>query len=274
MTVSDAKLITIYPQAWSRQVTALAGSVSLNVAGYETTIEITKDQLVRVYFPLLAMLDELHQTSKCRVIAALAGIPGSGKSTLAAALTHIAHAVLQPKRLLVVGMDGWHLPNAVLDRRTITDHAGNQIPLRQRKGCPQSFDADALAEAVKQLHQPEHIVRLPIYDRQRHHPIPEALIVEPETPIVLIEGNYLLCSSLPWDKTSLQLSPKLFLECDNETARQRVIARHIRGGSTPQQAEHKYQTNDRINAEFILISSSPSDISIRLEPPELMQRQG
>ncbi|MHC4675517.1 MAG: nucleoside/nucleotide kinase family protein [Planctomycetota bacterium] len=264
--------LTVYPQAWSQHLTTLTGSATLDVAGYETNIEVTEVQLVRVYFPLLAMLDELHRTNNHRIIAGLAGIPGSGKSTFTATLARIAQAVLQPKRLVVAGMDGWHWPNTVLDQRTIADSAGNQIPLRERKGCPQSFDTDVLADAVKQLQQSQHYIKLPVYDRQQHEPVPEHLIVEPQTGIVLVEGNYLLCSTPPWHKISSQLNPKLFLVCDPDIARRRIIERHIRGGSTPQQAQDKYQINDRANTEIVLTSAAQADLRIQFEPqPMILQ---
>ncbi|UCD27422.1 MAG: hypothetical protein JSV03_09855 [Planctomycetota bacterium] len=269
--MSEYNRNTNYPQAWSQYAATLTGPVTLKVAGYATTIEITEAQLTGVYFPLLTMLQDLQQSSEKRVIAGLAGIPGSGKTAFTAALTHVAHALFPMSWFSAVGMDGWHLSNQVLDKRTINNGAGKAIPLRRRKGCPESFDVSVLCKALAELHQAEGIVKLPVYDRQRHDPIPEALTVLPQTRVLLVEGNYLLDDNPPWDAVSSQLHPKLFLECDADLARQRVIARHIRGGLTEQTASAKFELNDRANTEIVSAAASCADVRIQLEPEPRIQ---
>ncbi len=310
-TMREEPALTEFPSNWLDHLDALAGRITLDVAGYSTRVEVTKAQLQRVCFPLLAMLADLGDASRepgrprphfdngsepgrprphfdnssepgrprpgfrrnrgGRVLAGLAGIPGGGKSTFAAVLSHVARHVLPPEGLVVVGMDGWHFPNAVLDQRTTRDAAGNVISLRQRKGAPESFDVAALAAALRELQAVDYPVSLPVYDRLRHDPVPDTLTVSPPTRVVLIEGNYLLSNTPPWNEVCALLRPRLWLECDPAIARERIIARHVRGGLNPEQAEAKYEINDRLNIETVLATLSGADYRIQLEPEPVVR---
>ncbi|HSK58699.1 MAG TPA: nucleoside/nucleotide kinase family protein, partial [Actinomycetospora sp.] len=68
------------------------------------------------------LLAAAHADGRRRVLG-IAGGPGAGTSTLAASLAG--------PEVAVVGMDGWHLANSVLDR----------LGRRERKGAPDTFDA-------------------------------------------------------------------------------------------------------------------------------------
>lgn len=259
-----------YPSIWLERICVIAGPVTLDVAGYATHVDITTDQLERVYFPLLALLDE--RAADQRVIAGLAGVPGSGKSTFAGSLAHVANHVLRPSRLAVVGIDGWHYPNSILDQRTTTNAAGQPVPLSQRKGGPESFDVAALAEALQRLTSTDTAIRLPVYDRRRHEPVPDGLSVSPEVRIVLLEGNYLLSDAPPWDAVRSMLMPTLFLASEQTLARERVIARHIRGGCTPTQADAKYACNDQLNAKIVQATAGQADFIVQLDPAPGIRR--
>jgi len=259
------------PSSWLERIGVLAGPVTLEVAGYATRLDITAVQLERVYLPLLALLED--RAANGRVVAGLAGVPGSGKSTFAGALAYVADRVLGPGRFAVVGIDGWHYPNEILDQLTTTDAAGKRVSLRERKGAPESFDVAALAEALQRLRDTDEPVRLPVYDRRRHDPVPDGLQVTPEARMVLVEGNFLLGGTPPWDAVSSLLDPRLFLVSASALARERVVARHIRGGCTPSEADAKYANNDRINAEIVQAAVGRADFVIQLEPHPILRPQ-
>ncbi len=252
------------PDAWLERTSSLVGRRQLNVAGLEVAVDVDRHQVERVDLPLLAMLDDRARTE--RVLAGLAGIPGSGKSTFAAVLAHIAEQVLGPGALAVVGMDGWHWPNAVLDARTTLDGEGREVPLSERKGGPESYDAVAVAEALGELRHADKAVAVPVYDRTLHEPVADDMVVPRDARIVLVEGNYVLGDEPPWDAVSRLLSPKLFLECDADAARRRVIERHVRGGLTPDEAARKYDRNDRLNCGIVEATADRADGVIRLGP--------
>jgi len=259
------------PSSWLERIGVLACPVTLDVAGYATRVDITAAQIEHVYLPLLALLED--RATDGRVVAGLAGVPGSGKSTFAGALAYVADRVLGPGRFAVVGMDGWHYPNAILDQLTTTDAAGKPVSLRERKGAPDSFDVAALAEALQRLRETDGAVRLPVYDRRRHDPVPDGLQVTPEARMVLVEGNFLLGDTPPWDAVSSRLDPKLLLASEPALARERVIARHIRGGCTPGEADAKYANNDRLNAEIVQAAAGRADFIVQIEPHPTIRPQ-
>jgi pantothenate kinase len=263
------------PATWSKHISSLIGPISLNVAGFDVGVELTADQLVGVYFPLLS---KLHETARSgRVLAGLAGVGSGGKSVFTATLAYIANAILPRDEFIAIGMDGWHWPNQILDALTTHGKQGEIIPLRQRKGGPESYDVDGLLMVLRQLQRGDQPVSIQVYDRQRHDPIPDALTITPQARIVLIEGNYLLggIEGQPeWDQVASLLHPKLFLECDLAVAHERMIERHIRGGATPEEAERKYAQNDQINAEIIRRSAARANYIIQLAPSPRLEIAG
>ena len=96
-----------------------------------------------------------------RRILGLIGAPGAGKSTLCAAL-----AGALGDDAAVVGMDGFHLANAELER----------LGRRQRKGAPDTFDADGYAALLERLRQPVgQTIYAPIFNRDLEESIGSAL---------------------------------------------------------------------------------------------------
>lgn len=263
------------PPEWTKLARDLTGLVTLEVAGYEIVVELRPELLTRICLPLLACFAASAEalradTSGRRLMVGLAGIPGGGKSTFAAALDHVARRVLPPGRLAVVGMDGWHLPNAVLDVRQTTDAAGRAIPLRQRKGGPESYDVPALVAALQSLRDGLP-ARLPVYDRRRHDPVPDAISVSGLAEVVLLEGNYLLHTAPPWDRVGDLLDLRLFLDSDPAEARRNTLARHVRGGLSETEAVRKYEMNDCLNVERVLTTARRADCAVCLGPdPRLL----
>lgn len=251
--------------SWLEMSADLVGQHQLDVAVHAVEVDLTADALRQAYLPLLQAILDMAGDAR-RVLVGLAGIPGSGKSTFAAVLGRVAGRVLGAGQLVVVGMDGWHWPNAELDRRTTTDEVGRVRSLRERKGSPESFDTMSLVDAVDELAKADRDVSLPVYDRRSHEPIADGLVVSADACIVLFEGNYLLLSDAPWDQVSSRFALRLFLESDRAMARRRVIERHVRGGSSLEEAERKYDGNDRLNTDIVLASAGLADVRIQLEP--------
>lgn len=262
--VNSDRPITAYPQEWLHRFGQLPGRLNVYAAGYQVTVPIEQRDLTSVYLPVLYLLHSEMDTGR-RLIAGLAGIPGSGKSTFAAVLARLADALLGMGRLMAIGLDGWHWPNRVLDARTTLDEQGRAVPLRQRKGGPESFDVNSLTAGIREL-MTGRTVSLPVYDRRVHDPVAGGLAVGPGTSMLLLEGNFVLATAPPWDRVSHRLRPKLFLECDPQIARQRVIARHIQGGVSPDEAECKFDRNDRLNTSVVLTSEAQAEYRIRWEP--------
>ncbi|MBI5395183.1 MAG: NAD-dependent protein deacylase [Verrucomicrobia bacterium] len=179
-----------------------------------------------------------------RLMVGIAGPPGAGKSALAEALVAEFR-----NEVVYVPMDGFHFNNARLEA----------LGLRARKGAPETFDRLAFEMAVGELRKAAGPVKLPVYLRELHEPVPEALTVEVETPIVIVEGNYLFL----WPEVQGKLDLCIYLDCDAALAREDLIARHQSGGLNALAAERKYEANDRLNRETVEATRGAAQITVR-----------
>lgn len=185
-----------------------------------------------------------------RYVLGIAGVPGSGKSTLAQLLCDEANA-RQPGTTRVVPMDGFHLSNDLLTRRGLVE----------RKGAPETFDAKGYLGLLRRCRDASFTGAIPTYDRRLHEPVisdkPEHR-VDVRTRLIIAEGNYLLLDVEPWRELRGLLDEVWFLRIGRETAKRRLLQRHLRGGKTPAEAEQRC-INDRVNSELILNRCSRAD---------------
>ena len=167
-----------------------------------------------------------------RRLLGIAGAPGAGKTTLAAQVRE-AYADVA----VVVPMDGFHLPQAVLAERG----------LAAVKGAPSTFDRAAFESLLARLRDTSETVTAPAYSRELHAVVPEAISVPPETQIVLVEGNYLGY----WPAVRRLLDEIWKLEVPWDVARERLIARRIATGSGPEAAREWVDRVDAANAMLV-----------------------
>ena len=163
----------------------------------------------------------------------IGGIPGSGKSTLAKALaSSISGAVVVP-------MDGYHFPRCRLDAEDL-----------RRRGAPHTFDRDTFRNDMACLHR-SHRGVFPAYSHAEKDPKASAINVTADTPLVIIEGIYVLMSD--W-KCERFFDLRVFLDCDADEAVKRLTRRHVESGteSTIEEGRHRAMTNDLSNAHAIL----------------------
>ena len=81
--------------------------------------------------------------------------------------------------------------------------------------------------------------------RSPAHPVP------PAARLVVTEGNYLLLDQAEWRAVRAQLDEVWFLETDDEVRRHRLLARHVRFGKTPDQADAWVARVDDPNAALV-----------------------
>lgn len=186
-----------------------------------------------------------------RVLLGICGAPGAGKSTVAEQLV----AETGPSSVCV-GMDGFHLAQAELDR---LGRAG-------RKGAPDTFDAAGYVHLLRRLrdHPPGETVYAPLFRRDLEEPIACAVPVPPEVRLVVTEGNYLLLPDDPWNEVRGLLDETWFLAPPEEVRRERLLARHRRFGRTPEQARERTLGSDERNAVLVNRTAQAADLVIRL----------
>lgn len=177
-----------------------------------------------------------------RWLVGIAGIPGSGKSTLASQL-HAAADQLQPGAAALVPMDGYHLPNSQLRQHGLAD----------RKGAPDTFDAAAYIDLLKNCRDPQWTGQFPIYDRSIHEPVireAPACSITRATQLVITEGNYLLLNLPPWRELACVLDETWLLATPEAQAKDWILSRHQSVGRTEAQAIERYASDLR-NTQLI-----------------------
>ena len=185
-----------------------------------------------------------------RQILGIAGPPGAGKSTLAEALA----AALGPDAV-VVGMDGFHLANAELER----------LGRRARKGAPDTFDIDGYLALLRRLRQPsETVIYAPRFDRGLEESIGSAIPVSPETPLVITEGNYLLLDAPGWCAVADYLDESWYLEVPEDLRMSRLVTRRQTYGDAVPDARAWVATVDEPNAAVVESSRERADICVML----------
>jgi pantothenate kinase len=203
----------------------------------ETQQMATADLLTR---DAIALADE-----SSRAILGIAGSPGAGKSSLVDLLVARIRAVKGADWVAHVPMDGFHLADAQLDR----------IGARARKGAPDTFDADGYAHLLERVKRETDVpVYVPGFDRTLEQPLAAALVVLPSARLVITEGNYLLLDDPVWARARRALDAVWFVVGEENERIDRLVARHIEFGKTPDEARAWVANIDQRNA--VLVSST------------------
>lgn len=183
-----------------------------------------------------------------RALVALAGPAGAGKSTLAASLAAALEAE-RPGSIAVLGLDGFHYDDAVLEARG----------LRARKGAPETFDVAgfaALLDRLKANAEPE--IAAPVFDRRIEIARAGAAIIPASVEIVLVEGAWLLLDRPPWRALRAYFSTDARIEAPLPELARRLAARWEGLGLSPQAVAEKLEANDLPNARLASTRSAPA----------------
>ena len=179
---------------------------------------------------------------RSRAILGIAGSPGAGKSTLVDGLVARIGAAKGADWVAHVPMDGFHLADAQLDR----------IGTRDRKGAPDTFDAAGYAQLLERVkREVDDPVYVPGFDRTLEQPLAAALVVLPSARLVVTEGNYLLLDHRHWARARRAMDAVWFVASDESERIERLVARHVEFGKTPEEARAWVATTDQRNSELV-----------------------
>jgi pantothenate kinase len=177
----------------------------------------------------------------------VSGAPGAGKSTLASTVASLWGGVVVP-------MDGFHYADVELSRRG----------LRDRKGAPETFDAEGYAALLARLRAPSDVVVVaPRFDRVVEQPVAGSIAVPP-TGLVVTEGNYLLLDEPRWRTVRGQLDAVWHVRVSEALRVERLVARHVRFGKTPDEARAWVARVDQPNAVLVEAAASRADLVLDL----------
>jgi pantothenate kinase len=244
------------PETWER-----LSRQHLTLDETAVPLEFDRDEVERLYLPLAGRILDLHSPAR-RTMAAVAWPPGSGKTAFARLLAAVINASAAEELAIAIGLDGWHYPNAYLDRHTIV-REGKTIPLRSIKGAPETFDAETAYHCLESTRQGA-LVRCPVYSRVLHDPLPDQILVGPECHIVIVEGNYLLLDEEPWRKFHALFDLRIFLTARQEIMLGNLRQRHSRGGKSLAEIEDQLARVDLPNTERVLGNSITPHIRIEM----------
>ena len=203
----------------------------------------------------------------------IAGIPASGKSTLAQLVvtkinqlfdesrrqsasepteTPWCSASPNNARVILIGLDGWHLTRAQLDAMPDPKLA------RDRRGSHWTFDAHGYVSFIRKLREPvlpgatAIAITAPSFDHAAKDPCPHAVTILPEHRIVIIEGLYTFLSTPPWVDAGKLLDERWLIELDLTVASNRLVKRHVTSGVAKDMEEAQWRAaeNDTPSLSF------------------------
>ena len=194
-----------------------------------------------------------------RVVLGVTGSPGAGKTALAKTLVQQINRE-NPAVAVYLPMDGFHLANRTLDA------LGN----RDRKGAIDTFDGWGFVALLRRLIvEVDHPVYAPSFERAVDEPVAAELIIPAHTPLVVVEGNYLLVDVAPWDQVKPLLVETWFCVASAQRRLSRLIDRHTRGGRSVAAATEWATNVDGANAALIEATRHRADLLVSGEMPYL-----
>ncbi|SFS36287.1 nucleoside/nucleotide kinase family protein [Saccharopolyspora flava] len=204
-----------------------------------------------MYSELISRAERLAGDGRRRRILGIAGAPGAGKGT-------VAERVLDAlgDRAVLVPMDGFHLANAQLRRLGRAD----------RKGAPDTFDAAGYVALLRRIREGSETVFAPSFHREIEESFAAEIAVDPDVPLIITEGNYLLLDTPPWAPVRGLLDECWFLAPDDDERVQRLIDRHVRYGRTLAEATEWVHRSDERNAAVVAATRDRADLIVEGDP--------
>ena len=127
-----------------------------------------------------------------------------------------------------------------------------------RRGAAFTFDATSFLQLVKSLREPlapeSKTLYAPSFDHAIKDPVHGDIPIHPSARVVIFEGNYLSLGKGDWKEAAELMDELWFVEVDFDTARKRLVARHVKAGIAEDEkaAERRADENDLVNGREII----------------------
>ena len=188
-----------------------------------------------------------------RALLGITGAPGSGKSTVGIELAERLRS--DGVTVVLVPMDGFHFTQDELVERGVRDVMGRI----------DTFDAEGYLALLRSLRDDEgRTIAAPDFDRTVEEPVADAIHVGPDVKLVITEGNYLLDDEPPWPDVRATLDEVWFVETDEATRLERLLARHVEFSKTENEARRWIERVDEPNARRIRATRDRADLVVDL----------
>ncbi|MFN3614441.1 MAG: nucleoside/nucleotide kinase family protein, partial [Rubrimonas sp.] len=109
----------------------------------------------------------------------------------------------------------------------------------------------------------EDAVAVPVFDRAIEIARAGARLIDRETPLILVEGNYLLLSAAPWSALRAHFDRTALIRVDPAVLERRLSRRWLDAGLDPAEAARRVRENDMPNGLTVLTGSAAPDWEIR-----------
>jgi len=200
---------------------------------------------------LFEQIETLLQSDRPRSIIGIVGKPGAGKSTVVEEI----QSRFDSSEVCIIPMDGYHLSNEELIK----------LGRRDRKGAPDTFAVSEFIDFLKSVKTHSSIEhRFPIFHREIEASVAGEGVVPTSSRVIVTEGNYLFSEEHNWGELFQILDHSWFIEIDDEVRLERLIARHIRYGKTPEEAKAWSLGSDESNARFIELTAHRAENIIKV----------
>ena len=243
----------------------------LDISGFKYPVRYNQETIENLFVPLLKHLSQLRTDLDRKVICYLAAPPCAGKTALSMFLEKLSRERDDLDPIRTVSMDGFHFSNDYLGSH-LAMRDGSTIPMKFIKGAPETFDTDLMQQKLRAVRGDG--ADFPIYDRNIHDVIPDAMSVEDD--IILLEGNYLLLKNPKWTNIRALADYSVFIKAEPELLKDRLIERKLHGGKTPEQAEKFFNQSDVTNINMVTNNSVGADETWHLTADgdyELLERR-
>lgn len=229
------------------------------INGFAVEAQYSSESIETIWKPLLNRWKMMQETKQGRLLVYLVAPPAVGKSTLAYFLAFLAKQLPAMPTVQSIGLDGFHFSQAYIHANVVR-RQGKIVPMKDVKGCPETFDIDAISEAIKSLRYED--IMWPIYDRKLHDVVANQIHVTAD--IVLIEGNWLLLKDEKWCALKRFCDDSVFIDAPEGYLKSRLVKRKVMGGLSLREAERFYEQSDAKNVKRVKEHSQVANVELLL----------